>query len=126
MKKAETIEKKIARIASELEERHMCWDYIREHGCQDPFYADGVNMNLVRNHIIFYRRQLLEMTPGNLPDIYYRPVPPEVPQGYMCTDGKYYQERRQRIWGVSFDTEVEIEIEVNICPTQEKNEMELF
>lgn len=38
-------------------------------------------MNLVRNHIISYRRQILEITgEDNLPEIFKREIPPEVAQ----------------------------------------------
>lgn len=34
------------------------WKDIRDNGCSDPFWSDGANMNLVRNHIAYYRREL--------------------------------------------------------------------
>lgn len=71
--------------AAALENRFARWDYIREHGCSDSFWADGVNMNLVRNHIIYYKQQLSEeATLFLLPEAYYREVPPEVDNNYMA------------------------------------------
>ena len=32
------------------------WQHINEHGCNDPFWTDGSNMNLVRNHVIYHKR----------------------------------------------------------------------
>ena len=33
-----------------------CWrNYINENSCNDPFWPDGCNMNLTRNHIISYK-----------------------------------------------------------------------
>ena len=44
-------------------------------------------MNLTRNHIIYYQRQLREICTENrlpLPDEYYLAVPPEVDMNYMA------------------------------------------
>lgn len=37
------------------------WDRLHRRGGADPLYADGSNMNLVRNHIIYYKKQLLDL-----------------------------------------------------------------
>ena len=56
-----------------------------QHGGSDPFYHDGVNLNLVRNHIIYAKRQFAEsVSDGDLPEVYYRETPPEVEQSYMA------------------------------------------
>lgn len=71
--------------AAALENSFARWDYIHEHGCSDPFWADGVNMNLVRNHIMYYKQKLSEeATLFLLPEAYYREVPPEVDNNYMA------------------------------------------
>ena len=44
-----------------------------------------MNLNLVRNHIIYYKNKLEESCSDNAyPDIYYRDTPPEVDQNYMA------------------------------------------
>ena len=71
--------------AAALENSFARWDYIHEHGCSDPFWADGVNMNLVRNHIMYYKQKLSEeATLFLLPEAYYREVPPEVDNNFMA------------------------------------------
>ena len=71
--------------AEELQESHDQWAYIYEHGCQDPFWADGCNLNLVRNHIFNYRRMIEEtMSPEDYPAVYFKEIPPEVDQNYMA------------------------------------------
>lgn len=71
--------------AAALENSFARWDFIHEHGCSDPVWADGVNMNLVRNHIMYYKQQLSEeATLFLLPKAYYREVPPEVDNNYMA------------------------------------------
>ena len=62
------------------------WLHINEHGCNDPFWTDGDNMNLVRNHIIHDKQIIFatcEETGKPLPDEYYLATPPEVSDRYM-------------------------------------------
>ena len=71
--------------AAELEESYARWEYLYENGCSDPFYEDGINLNLVRNHIIYYKQMLeKENSLFGLPDAYYRELPPEVGSKYMA------------------------------------------
>ena len=86
------------------------WKDIKQNGCSDPFWPDGCNMNLTRNHIIYYQRQLREICTENrlpLPDEYYLAVPPEVDLkqkervtqifygGYVPVRKKYYYDEQQ-------------------------------
>lgn len=65
--------------ATALEESYARWEYMYENGCSDPFYEDGINLNLVRNHIIYYKQMLeKENSLFDLPDVYYKELPPEV------------------------------------------------
>lgn len=64
------------------------WKHIQEQGCSDPFWPDGCNMNLTRNHILSYKREIREICEENsipLPEEYYFPTPPEVDDHYMAT-----------------------------------------
>lgn len=47
-------------LAGELAESFAQWENLKEHGGSDPFYADGTNMNLVRNHIMYYKNRMVE------------------------------------------------------------------
>ena len=61
------------------------WDHLNEYGGQDPFWSDGVNMNLERSHIIYYKNQMEDKYgSGEYPDIYYRETPPEMSFEYMA------------------------------------------
>lgn len=72
-------------LTEQLANEFARWDYLYQHGGSDPFYADGLNMNLVRNHIIYSKRQLEEsVADGTLPEIYYKETPPEMDQNYMA------------------------------------------
>lgn len=85
----------VEEIRQELDESFRRWDDIYANGCCDPFWPDGTNLNLVRNHIIYFYRQIQEMdsapyqlslfaepTPGG------RPIPPEVPDQFMAKKRK--------------------------------------
>lgn len=39
-------------FSAELVKSFERWEHLKEYGGSDPFYSDGVNMNLVRNHIV--------------------------------------------------------------------------
>lgn len=61
------------------------------HGTSDPFWPDGVNANLVRNHIIFFKERLKEMNHRfgfRLPAEYELPAPDEIDPNYMAPGSK--------------------------------------
>ena len=74
------------------------WQYILEHGTSDPLWADGVNMNLVRNHILYYQNQIREEEAeqkqlslfdiGDEDDSVWE-VPPRVPMNYIAPNPDY-------------------------------------
>lgn len=78
------MKKKEINYAAELDEAFKHWEYVKECGASDPFYADGVNLNLIRNHIIYYKKMIEETTSLPYPDIYYREIPPEVDVDYIA------------------------------------------
>ena len=84
-RKGKKNEPSVDALVAKMEESYARWNQIKTEGSGDPFWEDGVNMNLVRNHIISYRRQILELVgEDNLPDIFDREIPPEVPQNYVA------------------------------------------
>lgn len=85
---------KLADLVSGLTKSFERYDYILKNGCNDPFYCDGINLNLVRNHILSYKKQIEEFLEGektgqtslfssSYPDIYYKPTPEEVSYDFM-------------------------------------------
>ena len=82
-----TPEQKISRCCSQIREEIAHWKYLNQNGCNDPFWPDGCNMNLTRNHIIYYQRELQNICAENkspLPEEYYFSLPPEVDMNYMA------------------------------------------
>lgn len=70
--------------AAELQKSFDRWDYLYTQGSSNPFWPDGVNLNLVRNNILHYKSQIEEnYKPENYPAVYHRETPPEVSQDYM-------------------------------------------
>lgn len=93
-----TPEQEIESIRKDIVRELEHWQYLRKYGCQDPFWPDGVNMNLTRNHIIYDKTRLLELCQdGNLPEEYYLPTPPEVDNDYLARKNKYFKTRKKRI-----------------------------
>lgn len=80
-------EEKIKSLRADIMKEIGHWEYINAHGCNDPFWPDGTNMHLTRNHIIHDKRQISEIcTENNLPllEEMYLPTPPEVDDYYMA------------------------------------------
>ena len=69
----------------ELETSYQRWAELYEKGGPDPFYPDGINLNLVRNHIIYYKRRIEESDPAMMNSPWYQmELPPEVESTYMA------------------------------------------
>ena len=43
-----------AQIREEVNRQFLHWNALADGGCHDPHWPDGANMNLVRNHIIYW------------------------------------------------------------------------
>ena len=71
-----------AELESQLITLYEHWEDLHDNGGHDPLYADGVNLNLVRNNILYYRDQLKKL--DYFPEIMERPVPPEMENTYMA------------------------------------------
>ena len=76
-------------LKSLLSQEYGRWKSIYFNGASDPSHSDGINANLVRNHIIYYKR----LCEDNLkdkwcayPDEYYFPEPPKLSNDFMAKD----------------------------------------
>ena len=83
-------------LLSELEKDFARWDHLYQHGGQDPCWADGVNLNLVRAHIIRRKQQIEEECPlfAGM-GICTREVPPVVPEEYMARSDEIRENARK-------------------------------
>lgn len=85
--KENTPEQQLDLLCSQIIRERDHWNYINENGCNDPFWPDGSNINLIRNHIISYKRDIVELcekTGMPLPEEYFLRVPPKVDDNYMA------------------------------------------
>lgn len=81
------IQKERKQAVINLKNSYIRFKQIYDNGCSDPFWTDGVNINLVRNHIIYEKKVIEELYKENfidIPDEYYYPTPKELPQNFMA------------------------------------------
>jgi len=85
--------------AAELEKEYARWDELFTKGGSDPFWTDGVGLELVRGHIIYYKQQLEKQGDSlfGFPDIYYRETPPEVDSDYMARPDEIRENARKAL-----------------------------
>lgn len=63
------------------------------HGCSDPFWPDGLNLNLTRNHILAAVKEL-DSFGEDTTQIY---IPPQVADWLMIAAGKHFEKRYERL-----------------------------
>lgn len=81
----------LKKLILEHNKGYQRWEYLYKYGGQDPFWSDGCNMGLVRNHIIYYKNAVKEVCEENkleLPKEYYIPIPKEVDNNYMARENE--------------------------------------
>lgn len=74
-------------LIANCEKEYSRWDEIYSNGCRDPCWTDGCNLNLVRNHIISYRKQIESYCAEKSvesPPILLRELPPKLNSDYMA------------------------------------------
>ena len=78
--------KELKELITKLEKSFERWSYLMTTGGSDPGWADGTNANLVRNHITYYKNEIIELCSENhypLPEIINQPTPEQVPDSWM-------------------------------------------
>lgn len=97
-KKRKDKEPTMESLAASITETYERWNFYLNGGGSDPTWEDGGNMNLLRNHILYYRRQMEDICKdGNFPEIYYRELPPEMPMKYMAQPEKIREDARRAL-----------------------------
>lgn len=51
----------IPELQQSIRDSFKRWNHLHKKGGTDPFYPDGTNLNLVRNHVFYYQGQLREL-----------------------------------------------------------------
>jgi hypothetical protein len=61
------------------------WDRCYTNGTQDPLWSDGISLNLIKNHINYFKHKIEDTIQSDYyPEIYYRDTPPVLPNDYMA------------------------------------------
>ena len=77
--------KRSKQLGKEIQDSRKRYEDLRVHGGSDPFWSDGVNMNLCRSHVMYFRKQVeTELDPENYPEEYGLEIPEEVDNNYMA------------------------------------------
>ena len=77
--------KRSKQLGKEIRDSRKRYEDLRVHGGSDPFWSDGANMNLCRNHVMYFRKQVeTELDPENYPEEYFLEIPAEVSVHYMA------------------------------------------
>ena len=87
-KRQKTQEQEIQELCNDIRQEIAHWEDLNEHGGNDPFWPDGVNMNLTRNHVIYAKQRMAGICGERgiqLPGEMYLPTPPEVDNNYMAS-----------------------------------------
>lgn len=87
MAKEKRFGQKLLKLREEIKDQIDRWNTLKTQGGSDPCWADGVNMNLVRQHVITYKKEMEKICRENslsLPEEYWVSVPPKVPDYYMA------------------------------------------
>lgn len=106
-KKKLTPEQELRKYRDDLMESYEWWGEIKLHGCNDPAWTDGQNLNLVRSHIIGDMHKIIEMCAVNglpRPPEFYLAVPPEAPKGYMASLGQAERVKQLQAYGYILST----------------------
>lgn len=99
MSKQKNINKmSVDEILKEVDSEFMRWKEISLNGCSDPFWPDGMNMNLIRNHIIYWytilkdkliKERQLSLFEEEAIISHDKSLPPKVPANYLIRNCKY-------------------------------------
>ncbi len=78
-------QKKLSKkLGTDICDRWKRYEDLRMHGGSDPFWTDGVNMNLCRNQIMYLRKRVEEeLELDSYPEEYFMGIPEEVNDNYM-------------------------------------------
>ena len=104
-------------MTKELQTAFADWKTVYENGCNDPFWADGTNLNLIRNHIIYYKGKIEELCREfhfKAPSVFSKETPVKVSEDFLAADGKYCaMERLERLR--RFKNPPKREVPVQLC-----------
>lgn len=106
--KSKTPQEQMQEAVAELVERYNRWQDLYKNGCFDPNYCDGMNLNLVRNHIQFAKRKIEKLVEEHkelsFPAEYEKiEIPQEVSNNYMANPEKIIREAKETLSAMEED-----------------------
>lgn len=112
-------------LVAECENSYNRWQDIYENGCSDPFWEDGLNLNIIRNHITYYRNKIKDLCERSLferPEILLREIPPKVDNKYMAKSD-YIKQKGKELYAklISDKAFSELQGEMNRLTDKQKN-----
>lgn len=99
-KKEKSPEQQLKELCQEIKLEIDRWNNLKIQGGNDPFWEDGYNMNLTRNHVIYDKGKIKEICEENsldLPEEYHIQTPPEVPNYYMAKPKQIEKDARESL-----------------------------
>lgn len=99
-KKEKSQEQQLKELCQEIKSEIDRWNNLKIQGGNDPFWEDGYNMNLTRNHVIYDKGKIKEICEENsldLPEEYHLQTPPEVPKYYMAKPKRIEKDARESL-----------------------------
>lgn len=87
----------VEELYQKLEESYDRWNDLYTHGGSDPFWPDGVNLNLIRNHISHYKSQIQQIEGAEQREVLFRPLPEKVDKDYMADAEGIRHRARERL-----------------------------
>ena len=89
-KKAPTPNEKLVQLRISYMEERNNWEFIYQYGCRDPFWPDGTNLNLIRNHCIADRNEMQDLCAEySLPMPELPSLPEKVDEDFMAAEGRF-------------------------------------
>ena len=82
-----TVHEQILSNAEEIRKAIQHWEDIHKNGCNDPGWPDGANLNLVHNHVCYYKNEIRRLCAESgepQPPEFYLPTPPVVDSNYFA------------------------------------------
>lgn len=111
-----SFEKELKNYTNSIILASSMWEKQYANGCSDPFWPDGCNLNLLRNHIIYSKRKIKELCEQNhisISEEYYLPIPPYLNNNYFANPNSERAKKIVKNYGQCANTEKIIKKDFN-------------
>lgn len=110
-------------LGAEIRKSLDRWEYLQVHGGSDPNWEDGSNMNLVRNHVFYWKSQCKALLlPEDYPEEYFLETPPEVDNKYMARVEEIRERSKKSLEVYKADSDYQFILQAVNRLTKQQNE----